>query len=180
MTLIVGVIEKEKVFIGGDSAGVAGLDVTIRKDPKVFKIGDFVIGCTSSFRMIQLIRYSFKPPKKYDDVDIYEYMCTQFVNELRNVFKNGGFARKDNEVESGGFFLVGWRDRLFAIQSDYQVEEAERGYNACGCAEAYALGALDAIGTDLDMDAESKIEMALKIGVYRSGGVRPPFIIEHT
>lgn len=178
MTLIVGVIEKEKVWIGADSAGVSGLDVTIRKDVKVFKKGEFVIGCTSSFRMIQLIRFSFTPPKKYDDVDIYEYMCTAFVNELRTCFKNGGYARKENEVESGGFFLVGWKNRLFLIQSDYQVAENDKGFEACGCAESYALGALDALDTSLT--ARSRIETALHIGAYRSGGVRPPFIIEST
>ena len=56
--------EKEKVFIGGDSAGAnSGWDVRIRKYPKVFKVNDFAIGCTTSFRVIQLIRFSFKPPK---------------------------------------------------------------------------------------------------------------------
>lgn len=176
MTLIVGIIEKEKVYIGADSAGVAGLDVTVRKDVKVFKKGDFVIGCTSSFRMIQLLRFSFTPPKRYDDQDVYEYMCTSFVNELRNVFKGGGFARRDNEVESGGFFLVGYKGRLFTIQGDYQVAEGEKNYDAVGCAESYALGALDVM--DESSPAENRIRRALEIGAYRSGGVRPPFIIE--
>jgi ATP-dependent protease HslVU (ClpYQ) peptidase subunit len=176
MTLIVGIIDKEKVYIGADSAGVAGLDITTRKDAKVFKKGDFVIGCTSSFRMIQLIRFSFNLPKRYDNQDVYEYMCTSFVNELRNVFKNGGFARRDNEVESGGFFLVGYKGRLFTIQGDYQVAEGEKPYDAVGCAESYALGALDVM--DQTLGASERITRALEIGVYRSGGVRPPFIIE--
>ena len=36
MTCIVGYLDKKtkKVTIGGDSAGVAGLDITIRKDEK--------------------------------------------------------------------------------------------------------------------------------------------------
>ena len=40
MTCIVGYLDKKtkKVTIGGDSAGVAGLDITIRKDEKVFKV----------------------------------------------------------------------------------------------------------------------------------------------
>lgn len=178
MTLIVGVIEKEKVFIGADSAGVAGLNITVRKDPKVFKNGEFVIGCTSSFRMIQLLRFSFHPPKKFDDMDIYEYMCTAFVNELRNCFKNGGFIEVDKNVESGGTFLVGWKNRLFMIESDFQVAESEKPYHACGCGMHYALGAMDALDTSLAV--ESRIETALTIGVYRSGGVRPPFVIEQT
>lgn len=178
MTLIVGVIEKEKVFIGADSASVGGLNITIRKDPKVFKVGDFIIGCTTSWRMIQLIRYSFKPPKRYDDVDIFEYLCTSFVNELRTVFKNGGFSEIDKGVESGGTFLIGWRNRLFYIDSDYQVGEAVDNHEACGCGKYYALGALDSM--DPARPAQERIKEALQIGVYRSGGVRPPFIIENT
>lgn len=178
MTLIVGVIEKEKVFIGADSAGVAGLNITVRKDPKVFKKGDFVIGCTTSWRMIQIIQYSFNPPKKYEDTDIFEYMCTSFINELRTVFKNGGFAEIDKGVETGGTFLIGWKNRLFYIESDFQVGECEKPYEACGCGMYYALGALDAM--DLTRSAEERIKEALQIGVYRSGGVRPPFIIEST
>jgi hypothetical protein len=37
MTCIVGYESDGKVYIGGDSAGVRGLDVTVREDSKVFK-----------------------------------------------------------------------------------------------------------------------------------------------
>lgn len=49
MTCIVGYFDKKtkKVTIGGDSAGVSGLHITIRKDPKVFRVGEFIIGCTA-------------------------------------------------------------------------------------------------------------------------------------
>ena len=71
---------------GADSAGVARI-LQFEKMKKVFKNGDFVIGCTSSFRMIQLLRFSFKPRKVYDK-DIYEYMCTDFpINGVENVLK---------------------------------------------------------------------------------------------
>lgn len=175
MTCIVGYIDKinNKTYIGGDSAGVSWLDVSIRKDVKVFKVGEFVIGCTSSFRMIQLLRFSFTPPKKYEDDDIYKYMCTEFVNQLRRCFKDGGYARRD------GVFLVGWKNRLFSIQGDYQVGESEKDYDSVGCGETYALGALDALEGN-DMNIQGKIKTALYIAAYRSGGVRPPFIIEST
>lgn len=175
MTCIVGIIEGKKVYIGGDSAGVSGLNVTIRKDTKVFKVDKFIFGCTWSFRMIQLIRFSFKPPKRYDETDVYEYMCTAFINELRQCFKNGGFARVSNGEEEGGQFLVGYEGRLFDIHSDFQVGESEKGYSSCGCGQSYAIGALDAMDTELP--AENRIRKALEIAVYRSGGVRPPFII---
>lgn len=60
MTCIIGLIKNKKVYIGGDSAGVDGLNITIRKDSKVFKINKFIIGYTSSFRMGQLLRFKLK------------------------------------------------------------------------------------------------------------------------
>jgi ATP-dependent protease HslVU (ClpYQ) peptidase subunit len=180
MTCIVGVIDKkeDKVLIGGDSAGVGGYDVTIRKDVKVFKVGDFVIGCTTSFRMIQLIRFSFSPPKRHPDTDIYKYMCTEFINELRRCFKDGGYAEKEKEAERGGRFLVGYGNRLFKIDDDYQVGESMDGFDACGCGAVYSLGALKAM--DESGDVKERVERSLEIAVHFSAGVRPPFVFEST
>jgi ATP-dependent protease HslVU (ClpYQ) peptidase subunit len=178
MTCIVGIIEKNKVYMGADSAGVGGYDIIIRKDKKIFKIGDFLIGCTGSFRMIQLIQYSFKPPKVPRNKDIYEYMCTQFINSLRQIFKKGGFMEITNSKESGGTFLVAYKNRLFTIYSDFQVSEALESYASLGCGYSFALGALDAL--DSKMNVKDKINKSLEVAVYRSAGVRPPFIILST
>lgn len=45
MTCIVGIKDKEshRVVIGGDSAASVGRSHNLRKDPKVFKNGDFLI-----------------------------------------------------------------------------------------------------------------------------------------
>lgn len=187
MTCLVGIIDKDKsrILIGGDSAGVSGLDVTIRKDPKVFVVGDFAFGCTSSFRMIQLIRYSFRPPEitapcpglgqERKDVDVFRYMCTAFVNSLRDCLREGGFLTKCNEAESGGEFLVGFRGRLFCIGADFQVGEPADGFDSVGCGCEYALGALRALTAIGDMDAESVARKALEAAGYFSAGVRPPY-----
>ncbi|HRH83558.1 MAG TPA: hypothetical protein PK210_04910 [Bacteroidia bacterium] len=63
MTCIVGLVDQEKVIIGGDSAATVGTSISLWSDPKVFKIGDFIFGCEGSFRMIQLMKYKFIPPK---------------------------------------------------------------------------------------------------------------------
>jgi ATP-dependent protease HslVU (ClpYQ) peptidase subunit len=176
MTCIVGIIEKNKVYIGGDSAGVPGYDITVRKDTKVFKIDNFVFGCTSSFRMIQLIMFSFKPPKRLGDEDIFKYICTSFINELRLVLSKGGYTKINNNEETGGIFLVGYCGRLFKIEEDFQVSESVDYYNACGCGESYAKGALFMM--DSKMKVKDKIIKALETATYFSVGVRPPFIIE--
>ncbi|MGH2481035.1 MAG: hypothetical protein ACRDHW_15375, partial [Ktedonobacteraceae bacterium] len=145
MTCIVGLVEDGKVYIAGDSAGIAGWSLTLRKDAKVFRNGAFLIGGTGSFRMLQLLRYAFAPPAFpvwSGENTLEKYMATTFVNALRDCFKAGGFAQKTSEQESGGHFLVGVRGRLFLIDADYQVGESLAGYDACGCGSDVALGAL--------------------------------------
>lgn len=176
MTCIAGYVDKvnKRVVIGADSAAVKGMDVTCRKDAKVFKNDDFVIGCTTSFRMIQLLRYSFAPPKIYDK-DIYEYMCTEFINSIRKCFKDGGYLQKfDEGDEMGGTFLVGYKDRLFKIDNDFQVAESIRGYDACGCGKPYALGSMFSTS---ETDPQNIVSNALKCAEEFSGGVREPFRI---
>lgn len=181
MTCIVGLIDKKNksVYIGADSAGVAGLDITIRKDQKVFKVGDFVIGCTSSFRMIQLLRFSLKLPDVCNK-DIYEYMCTDFINSVRECFKNGGFMQsyKDGD-EKGGCFLVGYKGRLFKVSDDYQVGESFIEFDSIGCGESYALGALYSMKNN-DLSVEDKVRKSLEIAEYFSAGVKKPFVILKT
>lgn len=175
MTCIVGFVDKKnnKVIIGADSAGISDLDVTIRKDEKVFKNEDFVIGCTSSFRMVQLLRFSFKPPRIHDK-EIYEYMCTDFINAVRKCFEEGGYLQTfENGGEKGGTFLVAYKNRLFKVDNDFQVAETTQGYDACGCGEAYALGS---VYNTSKANAETIVLDALKCAENFSIGVRGPFI----
>lgn len=181
MTCIVGYLDKKtkKVTIGGDSAGVAGLDITIRKDEKVFKVGDFIFGCTSSFRMIQLLRFSFKPPE-IKSKNIYEYMCTDFINAVRECFKNGGYLQKYSDGdEKGGTFLVAYKNRLFRIENDFQVAESLNGIDAVGCGANYALGSLYIL-TKQNLTPKEKVLKSLETASFFSAGVSKPFVINGT
>jgi len=174
LTCIVAIKDNETVYIGGDSAGVAGYDVQIRADEKVFLNGPFIMGFTSSFRMGQLLRYKFTPPQYHKDVDIYKYMVVDFVDALRSCFSSSGYARKFNEEESGGTFLVGFQGRIFSIEDDYQVGEVFEEYNTVGCGANVALGSLY---STVGMPAEKRIQLALEAAEHFNAGVRRPFII---
>ena len=172
MTCIIGIVDKKKVYIGGDSAGISGYSLTIRKDPKVFTIGEFAFGFTTSFRMGQLLMHGFKPPP-VNGSDLYQYMCTSFIDAVRARFKDGGFAEKNNEVEFGGVFLVGVRRRLFQVGSDYQIGEPIDKIDACGCGQDIALGSLYSQSTTVS--AKTRILNALKAAEHFNAGVRGPF-----
>lgn len=173
MTCIVGVVAGREVTIGADSAGVAGSEQTIRRDRKVFRNGEFVIGFTSSFRMGQLLRHAFTPPPlPKRAADLERYMVLDFVDALRALLKERGWAKTDSGREEGGCFLVGVRGRLFAIYSDYQVEEASDGFNSVGCGSAVARGALFATGA---MKPKPRLLVALRAAERCASGVRGPF-----
>jgi ATP-dependent protease HslVU (ClpYQ) peptidase subunit len=182
MTCIVGVEGDGVVLVGGDSAGVTDRDLlVVRADEKVFALlgGEFVLGFTDSFRMGQLLRYSLRLPRKdtrdaaYDG-DPDRFMATTFVDAVRACLKKGGFARKEDEAETGGTFLVAWRERLYEVDDDYQVGRSVSGYTAVGGGAEIAFGALHATG---GVEAPERVQRALEAAGHHSATVRPPFVV---
>ncbi|MEV3995797.1 hypothetical protein ACIPJG_29405 [Streptomyces halstedii] len=177
MTVIVGIAHKGRVHLGADSAGVSGLQLTVRRDPKVFRNGPYVLGFTTSFRMGQLLRFAFEPPHPTGDLD--RFMVTTWTNALRACLKDGGYARKDSEQEQAGTFLVGIHGRLYSIWDDYQVAEHADDYAAVGCGDELALGALHATA-DLGLPPRRRLTAALAAADHHSAGVTGPYTYAST
>jgi hypothetical protein len=175
MTCIVGLVDKGNVYIGADSAGISGHSLALRADEKVFFNGGFIFGFTTSFRMGNLLRYKLVVPKPPKPEELVKYMNTDFIDAVRACLKEGGFNRVDNNVDSGGTFLVGHAGRLFSIESDYQVAESLNLYQACGCGADLALGSLYATPGKRPLE---RIRIALEAAVCHSSGVAKPFTIE--
>lgn len=179
MTCIVGLVENGVVYIGGDSSAVSGWDLLLRKDRKVFRVGEALLGFTSSFRLGQLLRDTFLPPVMEENVNIEQYMTTTFVNAVRTCLKDGGFAQKKNEQESAGTFLVGFRGHLFRIADDYQVGETLHDYDAVGSGDGVALGSLYTTAhLPTPLPPSTRIELALLAAEQHNIGVRGPFYWE--
>jgi ATP-dependent protease HslVU (ClpYQ) peptidase subunit len=173
MTAIAGLVHDGKVLIGADSGGVAGWTLNVRKDAKVFANGPYVMGFTTSFRMGQLLRWSFKPPAPGKG-SLERFMCTSWVDVARKALSDGGWATKNAEREVGGVLLVGVRGRLFRIDEDWQVGEHGEGYAAVGSGEQVSLGALAAT-EHLGLDPEKRVLAALEASERHNIGVRGPF-----
>jgi ATP-dependent protease HslVU (ClpYQ) peptidase subunit len=175
MTCIVGLACEGMVTIGGDSAGVGGLDLRVRADRKVFRNGDAVFGFTSSFRMGQLLEHALVMPKHYPDTMLSKFMATTVVDAVRACLKTGGYATVLNGVDAGGSFLVGLEGRLFTIEGDFQVGESVHPFAAVGCGEHYALGVML---VNQHLGPTERVLQALGAAAEFSAGVRGPFHIE--
>lgn len=173
MTCIVGVIEKEKVWLGGDSAISNSQVVTILKSTKVFKKGPFIIGCEGSFRMLQLLKYDLVIPK-LTNKDIEKYLCTEFAENIKNLVKD---KLSDHEGSKFGSFLIGYKNRLFEFDEDLQVIETLNGVNSIGGGADFALGSLY---TSIGQPANVRVMKALEASALYSKTVAKPFVVVTT
>ena len=180
MTCIVGVVDGDRVWVGGDSmsSNSAG-EQSRRTEPKVFRRAEYLIGFTTSWRMGQLLHYRLEVPARPETVDLPEWLATGFVDAVRDCLMDGGFGiKREDNVELGGEFLVAVAGRLFHVEDDYQVTESLEGYDACGCGVEVALGALAATKGLSGMGGRKRARLALEAAELHMGGVGGPFLIE--
>lgn len=182
MTCIIGIKDEKnnRVIIGADSAGTSGGSLIKRSDEKVFKNGDFLFGCAGDFRMLQIVRYAFIPPPIGSGEDLEKYLCTTFVTALRECFIENGFAQTYAEGNARGpYFVLGYKDRIFQIEDDFQIAIHKNGIHSIGSGREYAYGAMHIL-KDLDLTTKEKVKRTLKASAYYATTVDSPFIIKTT
>ena len=171
MTCIIGYATGEHVYVGADSAAVRGWTVRPTTLPKVFWLDPFLIGYTTSFRMGQILQHHLSVAPQEDESDM-RYMVVTFAEAVRGCLKEHGFAIVNDNKESGGQFLVGYKGRLYCIESDYQVAESAEGFDACGSGTDFALGAMQALE---QLPPRERIRKSLEISARFCGSVLAPF-----
>jgi ATP-dependent protease HslVU (ClpYQ) peptidase subunit len=178
MTCIVAVMEKEKVWMGADSAATdRTFSQSSRADQKMFKLSDdMLIGCCGSFRVRDLTRYRF-PSLRFDPTqdDPAQFIVTDFVEALRETLKAGGCCTINDGTESfEGDMIVAFRGKLFVVYHDFQVEERTEHFTSIGSGSDIALGNLSATeGSKLS--PRKRIEKALHASEQFNASVRSPF-----
>lgn len=185
MTVIVGVRSQGRVFMGADSQGTGGWAKTARADDKLFRLGELVVGFTTSYRMGQVLRYWLEDegvgvPESETPADIERWAVRTFVPAVRKVLKEHGFAKVENAREEAGSFLVGWRAALFAVEDDLQAGFSRAPYMAAGVGREFALGALHACSELIPNDPEHVLGRALWAAADNSIGCGPPFVYLQT
>jgi 20S proteasome alpha/beta subunit len=174
MTCIIGMIAEDGIYMGGDRCiSNSSQQVTIAV-PKVFIKDDYIFGICGDPRMLQLLKHKFVPPKNYESIDPYEFMCTEFIDSLRQCFVENSYEELINSKAIGGDpFIVGFEGMLFTIWCSYQVDCVVDNYVATGSGGLVAMGSLY---TSND-EPEERIKKALSASEYYCPGVRAPFDI---
>jgi ATP-dependent protease HslVU (ClpYQ) peptidase subunit len=179
VTCIVGLAENESVWIGADSAAVQGYTARSGCIRKAFRVSTtaretFLIGYAGSFRMGQLLQYRLDVTQPCGD-DPWRYLATTFIDVVRALFKDHGYATVESNRESGGPFLLGFRGGLYSVDPDYQVNKMHDGFDAIGCGDEYALGAMQ---VTRGQEPSSRVLGAIAAAGHFSAGVKKPYIVE--
>jgi ATP-dependent protease HslVU (ClpYQ) peptidase subunit len=179
MTCIVAIAQNGTVYMGSDHA--ASDDKTgwtmARKEPKCFKVGQYGIAFTDSFRMGQILQYNWTPPKytpTKTNSGLDKFMRTKFVDSVKFAFKEHGFGDiGGTDEDTGGIFIVGLEGRIFVVDEDFHIGENVVNYMAEGSGGMFALGALHA--TKNQKNPKLRLKAALEAASEFSMSVSPPF-----
>jgi hypothetical protein len=186
MTAVVALIHENKVLLGGDAAASddkSGL-IFSRVDPKVFRVGQFGIAFVDSFRMGQILQYNwvppiYKPTAGFKNLD--KFMRTKFIESVKEAFKDQGYgnqtAGSTEDGDEGGIFIIAVQNtgRIFTMDTDFHIGEADLQYMAEGAGQELCLGSL--YSTNSIKTPRRRIRMALEAAAKFNMSVRPPFTI---
>lgn len=152
MTVVVGFSDGKSWSIGGDSGAFeeGGL-YQLCAEPKVWKIGDTLIGGSGSFRTMEIAKKSgLSDP----------------------------FSLRNHLIESnpGGEWnlLIVTKKNLYEIDDGFNIIHLRDNYGAIGAGNFVAIGAL-AVASQNKIDSEKAVRLALKVTVMHSTFAVPPF-----
>lgn len=182
MTAICAIRVRGEVWMGGDSAAIADSHyLTLSAAPKVFEVGPLVIGYTSSFRMGQALQHRLQLPDGLpgaaDLGALDRWMSVTFADAVRQLMRDCGYMKRENEREVGGQFLVGVWGQLYFMDDDFHALRQRAPYAACGSGVSACLAALY-MATRFDQtvdDPENVVRLALEAAEHCIATVRGPF-----
>ena len=143
MSVVVGVVEDGKVYMGSDS-GATG-NVQYISGSKVFQKGKVLYGVVGTVESCNAIQFCSKLPGSVinmrsggeirEDIDLHHWAYHSILSRVKEGLKKA-------EVSEPSFtLLVGIEGRLLIVEEN-AVYEDSRPYAAIGSAEQVALGAL--------------------------------------
>jgi hypothetical protein len=177
MTIIAGLVHDREVYMAADSGSIDQntYGIITRKDPKIAIHEGILIGAAGSPRIRQLLHTGFSIPTLNNDVPVFDYLVLDFVDALRDLFKNEPQKDGVQTLLDESSIMVGIRGQLFCIGGDYQVEEVANEYAAIGIASDIALGSLHSTRS-MRGAPNLRLMHALEACKEHNATIREPFI----
>lgn len=180
MTLVVGIVHQGEVWMGSDSACCDDNQRQIIATPKMCRKGEFLIGCAGTLRATHIVQYHLELPQQGQEQDVHEFICRDVAEAIRECFVKHDCIESDKgATKLDANILIGYRGRLFAVHTSWQVVEDATPYHSIGSAYPNANGALYALERAApELPPLLRLELVLETASAQVMDVAPPFHIE--
>ena len=177
MTCIVGLVHDGKIYMGGDGQYLAGWRKIRSSNPKIFRLGDMLIGTERSQRVSDIVQYALDlDDDLWDDPTIY--LLVEFIPKLQECLKaHGSMLSKEGIDEMDATIMIGYKGHLFIIAEDFSLSQIGSAYEAIGGGAKYAVGYLYATDDIVSIGPEQAIENAISCASHFSASCGGPITI---
>lgn len=170
MTCIVAISDGSKVYMGGERGHSDSHIITSSSRPKIFEVGQYLIGYAGNTGIGQAVIHNFPFPPLGKTTNIEKHMLTVFIPALRTFVKESDIKMPENDDDNAGF-IVGLKGHIYEIDiSDFQCVEYEQ--LAIGSGSGYAYGSLHT-SSDIDNN-KTRIHIALNAAITYSPTCQGP------
>lgn len=174
MTCVAGIVDGPKVWLGGDSANSSKVEIVTTVDPKVFQLGEWVLGYAGDLAFGDVLRYRIAMPRLSKNSNIDQLVHVDLIDEILAACKRRSIDSADERGEA----IVGVRGRLYVIDTDLSIREA-RGFASIGNGGIAARCAL-AESAKSRRTPKTRLKSALEIAAEYTKDVRPPWTFVST
>ena len=175
MTCIVALKTEKGVMLGADSCVGAEHRAVGKIEPKVKKVGEYLIGTAGSVRAGQVIKHCLSTKKFNEKDDFYWHVLNVLVPEIRKAIKDAGAMSIEHSLESiNSHLIIAHKNRVIVLQGDLGVIEYEDDFISIGCGEEWATGAMFAVAPS-DIKPKQILTLGLDAACRYSSYVRPPY-----
>jgi ATP-dependent protease HslVU (ClpYQ) peptidase subunit len=171
-TCIVGIVHGSNVWMGCDSMAANEFVKADMRVPKVFRVGEMLVGVCGSLRVRDIVEFIALPARLESETSDRAFLVTSYIPQLRVSLKEAGVLDSEEADAFDGGMLMGYRGKLYQLYSDFAIMEHERW--AVGSGSEFALGSLySSTG-----EPQKRIKTALQAACEFSPSCAPPFVIE--
>lgn len=173
MTCIIAFSHNDKVYMAGERGHSDSSILAASKQPKIFRINDYLLGYSGATGQGQLIAYRFSFPPVPRAVDVNEYMVSEIAPLLRTFYQS--YEINTEKEEDCADFIVGVKGRVFEISS-YDFQCVEYDVTAIGTGREYSLGAYHAL-CNYEIDPEQILRTCVEAAIEYSPSCKDPIDI---
>lgn len=174
MTCIVGLRQNDRIYLASDSQTTWGY-TKHDSGSKIIKKGELSIAFCGQCSVAHTLEHRLVCPDVPEN-DEDKWLHVLLPDAMRKALQEVNLYKNDNnEIVSGADFIVGWRDHLATISTDFYVAPVLRDYVALGTGGEVAVGALYA---SEGRNAHKRLETAVNAAQLWSVGVGGDVYVE--